>query len=444
MPGFYFPQLAFYYLQKKGQLFYIVQREYVYIIYLLFTECYACVTANGLLLIYVSIFQQSLCKYETIFPMTPYKGRHNPPGLCAKMTSMPKIIYRSLLKDLLLTFFVTLAFLNSILMMEKILRLSRLLSGVGATVADMVRIIIYLQPQLLMLTIPMSLLLSVLLVYGRMHLDSEIIVLKAAGMDYPGISFPVMIFGFLCFLASIAVSFYLGPSSSVRLREEITKIIAVRSTLAIEEGTFNTSFKDLVILVKGKKSADTLEDIFIYDTRSKEEPRILMAKEGKIFMQNDSTIGLYLQNGYMNISKGSNSTELFFKAYKMALYLDAQSSSPKKIELTPMQLFHGAKNADTGRARTSFYLEFHRRLSLPFVCLILVFLGPPLSSMSGKSGRLGGLAIGLFVFTLYYMTLIYGENLAAASRIPHYAGAWAATLILGVFAFVMFKSESNR
>lgn len=357
---------------------------------------------------------------------------------------MPRIIYRSLLKDLLLTFFVTLAFLNSILMMEKILRLSRLLSGVGATVADMVRIITYLQPQLLMLTIPMSLLLSVLLVYGRMHLDSEIIVLKTAGMDYLGISFPVMIFGFLCFLASLTVSFYLGPSSSIRLREEITKIIAVRSTLAIEEGTFNTSFKDLVILVKGKKSADTLEDIFIYDTRSKEEPRVLMAKEGKIFMQNDSTVGLYLQNGYMNISKGSNSTELFFKAYKMALYLDAQSSAPKKMEFTPSQLLLEAKNADKDRARTSFYLELHRRLSLPLVCLILVFLGPPLSSMSGKAGKMGGLAIGLLVFTLYYMALIYGENLANASRIPHYVGAWAATFVLGVFAFFMFRAESSR
>jgi hypothetical protein len=113
-----------------------------------------------------------------------------PTGLCAKMTSMSKIIYRSLIKDLFYTFFLTLAFLNCILMMEKILRLSRLLSGVGATVADMLRVIIYLQPQILMLTIPMSLLLSVLLVYGRMHLNSEIIILKTAGMDYTRISLP--------------------------------------------------------------------------------------------------------------------------------------------------------------------------------------------------------------------------------------------------------------
>ncbi len=367
-----------------------------------------------------------------------------PAGLCAKMTSMSKIIYRSVIKDLFLTFFLTVAFLNCILMMEKILRLSRLLSGVGATVADMFRVIIYLQPQILMLTIPMSLLLSVLLVYGRMHVNSEIIILKTAGLDFIKISFPVMAFGVVCFFTSVTVSFFIGPASSVRLREEITRIIAVRSTFAIEEGTFNTSFKDLVILVKGKRSPDTLNGIFIYDTRSKEGPRVLTAKEGKIFLQSDSTIGLYLRDGYMNISKGSNTTELFFGAYKMALSLDTQSSAPKKIEFTPSQLLRAARNSDTERQRTSFYLEFYRRLSLPLVCLILVFLGPPLSSMSGKSGRLGGLAIGLLVFTLYYMILIYGENLATASRIPDYVGAWAATLMLGSFAFFMFRMESSR
>jgi len=359
------------------------------------------------------------------------------------MSSVLKIIYKSILRELLLTFIVTLAFLNAILMMEKILRLSRFLSGIGATLSDMARVVILLQPQLLMLTIPMSLLLSVLLVYGRMHLDSEIIIMKTAGMDYMKISFPVMIIGFLCFVASVTVSFLLGPASSVRLREELTRIIQVRSTLAIEEGTFNKAFKDIVILVKGKKSSDTLEDIFIYDTRSKEEPRVLIAKEGKIFIQNDFTVGLYLHNGYMNISKGKNSTELFFRAYRMALYLDAQSVAPKKIELTPAQLFRRA-NEPGNTKRTSFYLEFHRRLSLPVVCLILVFVAPPLSSMAGKSGKLGGLAIGLLVFTLYYMMLIYGENLASASHIPHYAGAWAATFTLGVFAFVMSRIEYSQ
>jgi lipopolysaccharide export system permease protein len=358
--------------------------------------------------------------------------------------AMVRIVFKSVLGELFAVFFLTLAFLNSVLMMEKILRLSRLLAGVGATLYDMAKIVLYLQPQILMLTIPMSLLLSILLVYGRMNIDNEITILRTAGASFSRISSPVMFFGAVCFLLSFAVSFSVGPASSIKLRQEITHVITLRSTLAVEEGTFNTAFKDLVILVKGKKAPDILEDIFIYDSRSKEEPRVLLAKEGRIFMQDAYTIGLMLKHGSMNITRGTTITELYFDAYKMALSLDTGSSAPKKIEFTPGELLRYARQAATYRERASYYLELDRRMSLPAVCLILVFLGPPLASMSGKSGRLGGLAIGLLVFALYYAVLIYGENLAMAGRIPHYVGAWAASVILGIVAFAAFRRESAK
>jgi lipopolysaccharide export system permease protein len=357
---------------------------------------------------------------------------------------MLKIIHKSVFKELFLTFLLTLAFLNSVLMMEKLLRLSKLLAGVGASPLDMARIIFFLQPQLFILTIPMSLLLTTLLVYGRMHIDSEIIILRASGMDFFGISLPVMLLGLLCFAAGIAVSFYLGPASGIRLRQQITKTISSRAPLAIEEGTFNTSFKDVVIIVKGKKAQDTLEDIFIYDDRVKEEPRVLMAKEGKVFMQGVFDIGLDLTNGYINITKGKNTTELFFARYKMALSLDSESPAPNKIEFTPAELLARTKEAGTRREKTALLLEFYRRLSLPAVCLILIFLGPSLSALSGKSGKLGGLAIGLIVFTVYYMMLLYGESLAMAGRVPHYVGAWMPAVILGIFASFLFVRESAR
>lgn len=354
-----------------------------------------------------------------------------------------KTLYKSILKELLLSFLLTLAFLNSILMMEKLLRLSRLLSGVGASLFDMARIIVLLQPQLMLLTIPMSLLLATLLVYGRMNMDSEIIIMRASGMNFREISYPVIVLGMLCFLASISASFYLGPKSSIKLRETITEIITLRSTVSVEEGAFNTSFKDIVIMVKEKKSRDTLGEIFIYDNRNAKEPRILMAKEGKFFIQDGLNIGLYLQNGYINITKSNTTTEMFYDKYNMTLTLEAESPAPKKMEYTPMQLLRDAKKADSYKKGAALYLEFHRRLSLPAVCLILIFMGTPLSLIAGKSGRLGGLATGLLVFTVYYMLLIYGENLVMTDTVPHFLGAWTPCILLGIIAFILFKREGS-
>lgn len=349
-----------------------------------------------------------------------------------------------MLKELLLTLLVTITFLNSVLMMEKLLKMSRFLAGTGITLADMTKLILYLQPQLLLLTLPMSLLLSTLLVYGRMNQDNELTVLRVLGMDFKRISLPVLVLGAFCFLASILVSFSIGPKSSMKLREEIRKIIAIRSTLAIEEGTFNATFKDIVIMVQDKKSPDTLDRIFIYDYRDKGEPKVLMAREGTLFMQDEYTVGLHLREGYMNLIKGTTVTELFFDSYRFTLNLYSQAPAPKKTEFTPFELIRKAHDTEKFREKTALYLEFHRRLSLPSICLLLIFLGPPLSLMAGKSGRLGGLALGLLVFTLYYILLIQSENLVKAETLPHFIGAWIPLFILGMFAFVLFRRRHSQ
>ena len=353
-----------------------------------------------------------------------------------------KILHRSILKELTFVFILTLAFLNLILMMEKLLRLSRFLSGVGASIMDMIKLIFYLQPQLLLLTIPMALLLSTLLTYGRLNLDSELVILKASGMDFKGISKPVFILGTLCFLLNIAVSLYIGPKSSVWLRDEIKSVITARLPMAIEEGTFNTSFKDIVIMIREKPSQDTFRGIFIYDGRNKNEPKVLTAKDGRIYMSEGLSTNLNLTEGNIHIAKGSSTTELFFERYNMTLRLESDLPSKKNTELSPFELLKEIK--ERPQHDLSLELELHRRLSLPLLCIILTFLGPPLSLMAGKAGRLGGLSLGLGVFTIYYVLLIYGENLVKAGKISHYVGAWAPTIIMGLLGLYLFRRASNR
>jgi lipopolysaccharide export system permease protein len=360
------------------------------------------------------------------------------------MSSMFKVFYTSVLKELFVAFLLSLGFMNAILMMEDLLKLSRTLSGIGTSLPDMAVIILYIQPQLLFITIPISLLLSVLLVYGRMNMDNEIVILRISGMDFKKISIPVFVLGIICFFSSIAVSFSIGPKSSILLKEKITHIIATRASQAIEAGTFYTSFKDVVLLVKGKKPDNVLDSIFIYDNRVKDEPRVLMAREAQLFTTDDLQTGMYMKDGYMNLSRGKTITELFFDSYNMTLDLHAESQTPKKSDLTPMQLITHAREAKRDKDRTALYLELHRRISLPVVCLLLVLFAPPLAMIAGKSGKLGGLAFGLLVFAGYYMVLIYFENLVKAEKLSHYTGAWIPTLLLGVCAVILFRKENAR
>ncbi len=354
-----------------------------------------------------------------------------------------KIIHKSILKELTFTFFLSLASLNFILMMEKLLRLSRFLSGVGTSILGMTKVFLYLQPQLFLLTIPMALLLSTLLTYGRLNMDNELVILRTSGMRFKGIMLPVAVLGLICFLLNLAVSFYIGPKSSLELRNEIINIIRLRTPLAIEEGQFNTFFEDMVMYVREKPSDNVVRGIFVYDSRNKEEAKVLIAKEGTISVKDENDINLFLEDGYINMAGGDSMTELFFQKYNIIMRLSSDAPARKNAELMPSEIMQKIDRTNP-KYRAPLQLELHRRFSLPLLCIVLIFFGPPLAIMAGRSGKLGGLTIGLAVFTTFYMILIYGENLVRSGRLVHYIGAWVSTAILGISALLLFIRESRK
>ncbi|MEW6585722.1 MAG: LptF/LptG family permease [Nitrospirota bacterium] len=354
-----------------------------------------------------------------------------------------KILHKSILKELAITFLLSLAVLNFILMMEKLLRLSKLLSGIGTSMFDMVRIIIYLQPQMFLITIPMALLLATLVVYGRLNLDNELVIMRTSGMNFFAVSKPVLMLGSACFLINIGVSFYMGPQSALVLRDELRDIIRGRAAQAIEEGRFSTVFKDAVVFVHDKPDDRSMRGIFLYDNRDKKEAKVLVAREGTISTQEELNLAFLLRDGQISMVKGNRTTEIFFKKYSLILSLDAEPLAKRNAELTPFELADKIGTVDRRRALLA-YNELHRRLSLPLLCLLIVFLGPSLSLMAGKAGKLGGLTLGLAIYSMFYMMLLYGENLVRAEKLPHYVGAWLPSTVLIIFGLVAYRRESSR
>jgi lipopolysaccharide export system permease protein len=309
--------------------------------------------------------------------------------------------------------------------------------------SDMMRIVFYLQPQLMMLTIPMSLLLSTLLTYGRLNSDNELTVLRTAGMSFVGIVRPVLFLGLLFFFMSLLVSFSIGPLGARKVRDTISQIVMHKAPMAIEAGIFNTSFRDIVILVRDKPTPDGMQGIFIYDSRNIREPKVLVAREGRVYADKEYNLSLYMKDGFIHIARPEGATEVFFDGYNLSLNLAVEGPTRKNSEMTPADLLREARARDL-KERIPFLLELHRRLSLPSLCLLLMLLGPPLSLLSGKSGRLGGLTLGIGVFTVFYIMLVYGENMARTGNIPHYVGAWIPTLIIGIFSLWAFRRAGSR
>jgi len=75
-------------------------------------------------------------------------------------------------------------------------------------------------------------------------------------------------------------------------------------------------------------------------------------------------------------------------------------------------------------------VEWHRKFTLPFACIVLFLIGAPLGAIIRK----GGLGMPLVVAVLFFMTFhilnITGEKLAKTGALPPWAGMWMSTCIL--------------
>ncbi|MDA8387469.1 MAG: LptF/LptG family permease [Nitrospiraceae bacterium] len=357
-----------------------------------------------------------------------------------------KTIHKSALKELALALTISLPLLNFILMMEKVMKISRLMSSVGASAGEFFRVIIYMQPELMLLTLPMSFLLSVLYVYGRMNADTELVVLRASGMSFRQAVLPAFIVGLACMLAGFFVSFHLGPEGRKDVRLAVTDTLRARAPYAIEPGVFNTLVKNTVIYVTGRGAGGRLSGVFIYDRRSPRRTLVINARQGFIRLADEkggSSLLFDLKDGLVHTVKGSRLTEIFFRDYRLVLPLALEKPGVRLQEMAPRALLALAAG-QRGEPRTETILELYRRFTFPLFNLAMMFMAPALSLYAGKKARLGGLAMGTMVFSVYYVLLTNFEKLSEAGRLPAFWGGWSAYLIILAVSVFVFRKVGRR
>ncbi len=85
---------------------------------------------------------------------------------------------------------------------------------------------------------------------------------------------------------------------------------------------------------------------------------------------------------------------------------------------------------------SKYKVEWHRKYTLSFACLILFFIGAPLGAIIRKGGLGMPLVISILMFVLYHVFTIIGEKSVKSQVMDPWLGMWMASLIylpLGVF-----------
>jgi lipopolysaccharide export LptBFGC system permease protein LptF len=88
---------------------------------------------------------------------------------------------------------------------------------------------------------------------------------------------------------------------------------------------------------------------------------------------------------------------------------------------------------------TEYEVDFHQRLSMPFICLVIIAIGIPVGSHTGRKGAFAGImfAIGmLFAFYATQFTMIY---LAKQMYILPWIGPWGAIILFIIIGLLMIR-----
>jgi lipopolysaccharide export system permease protein len=92
---------------------------------------------------------------------------------------------------------------------------------------------------------------------------------------------------------------------------------------------------------------------------------------------------------------------------------------------------------------TGYLIEWHRKFSLSFACLLLYLIGAPLGAIIRKGGIGLPLIIAVIFFVAYFITSKTGEALSSSKKLPPYFGMWLSSLMLLPFAFFFIRQARN-
>jgi lipopolysaccharide export system permease protein len=371
--------------------------------------------------------------------------------MTAKARESVRILDRYIWKELIAPFVLGMIIGTFLLLIDRIFDLMDLIINKGVPVQLVTLLFVYLLPSILVLTIPIGVLFSILVAFGRLSSDMEIVAMKACGVSPLRLLWPVMIFG----VGATAVTGYLMidalPRANYAFKSLVFDIVRTTASAGLKERVFNDTFGNFVIYVD-EIAADQvgLRNVFVSDERKPEEQRFITAHEGRLLSDEvNRRVTLRLLDGAIhetNPKALQKYREVRFRLYDITLVLEnsltRQSNTPKgDREMSLTELREAATNAESLKGNANpYWVEIHKKFSIPVACLVFSVLGVPLGIRAHRGGRMGSFVALLPIVLFYYFALTVGENIGDYGRIPPWLAMWAPNIVVGVVALYLLRA----
>jgi lipopolysaccharide export system permease protein len=312
-------------------------------------------------------------------------------------------------------------------------------------------------------TVPIAFLFGVLLTFGRLSSDSEILAMQSCGLGLPALFRSMLILGVIASGLTAYLSLEVEHTAQLALRRAV-KTMAVRGGF-IEPGRFQ-HLGERMLYIKNVDANNRLEGVIISDRSDPKKPLMIFAEYGRLNWNTERReLEFRLNNGDIHVvpagdAAGGGREDDSYQRISFLSFdytLDAVSlfgshfSTLRPREMSMAQLRNVIARAEAGESLedlrrmdpVAYELQIHRRVALPFAPLLFAFVGGFLGLERRRGTRSWGALICVALVFGYYVMLTFSEYLAMHRILPASIALWTANATFTLAAVFLFM-RANR
>jgi lipopolysaccharide export system permease protein len=347
-----------------------------------------------------------------------------------KLTIIDKYIAKELLLACMSVLFILLIIMLSV-------ELVHLLSWVSQGFIPLSALIPYLINSLFeftILLIPLSLLMGILIAFGRLYRDSEMAAIMSAGIGPLQWYRPLMLVALPTTLLLLLLMTYVRPIITIH-RAQITAEMQSQAEIdTLLVGQFNRAGKGngVLFLESADKDANQIDNVF-FQQRREGKTHVDLAASTSSYYNEEGRRYMMMYGGTHYIGNAGDADFKIIKYKDYGLYIARKQVATHFSEKSKstVELWRSTILKDKA--------ELQWRFALPMATVIVAFMGLPLSHTNPRSGRYGKLALALILYLVYSNFLGVGYTWIGQGKVPAWIGIWWVHIVAIIFTFYLLK-----
>jgi lipopolysaccharide export system permease protein len=347
------------------------------------------------------------------------------------------------------TVFVTVILCLAIWLTQS-LRLVDMIVNRGLPLTTFVFMASLLIPRFLAIVLPIAAFSATVYTYNRLISDSELVVMRAAGLSAATLAKPGFIVASGVTIIVTILNLYLLPLSYREFKDLQYTVRNDFASILLQEGSFNTLSDGITVFVRERGSSGALKGIFVHDNRDRARPVTMMAESGAIVRSADGPRVILKKGNRQQVDRnGGKLSLLYFDQYTVEISAGESDITGRRREPRERyihELLSPSDLIDDPHYFKKLTAEGHARLSSIFLpmtyCVIaMAFM---LSGAFDRRGQARSLYGAIAVMVTIVITHVGSQNMAAHTPFMNFGMYIIALAPLLAALYVVYFPSRRR